>query len=292
MNTVGVYITTRCNLKCKRCLLHIPYLKEQRDSSMEVIQETFDKLFCITDRIEKVILSGGETFLFVGLDRLLDWLFEEYGNRIGKIELFSNGTVVPERAVVDQIKRFGTDREKVFIDDYGPELSWKVKEMMELFDECGISYEVKNYTPVNTHCGGWVDYGDLRVKKHTYAEESKVKDWKHSCVYLSGYRSVNIYEGKVYSCSQARVQSEMGFNDEIAKKSLDLFDPSISIEERKRWFAEMEEAKYYAACDYCSGMTENSERYVPAEQLTEEEMKMVRCGARSTYEIEEMKKQQ
>lgn len=292
LKSICLYITTRCNLKCKRCLIHEPYLSKQDNISFEQVEETLIRIFEIADFIELLTVSGGEPLLYPELDKLFKLLWDKYNSKIKRIEFFTNGTIIPDDTVLKEVEKWGRDRHKVFIDNYGSEISTKVTEIADVVNRFDINYEIRNYNAEEAHCGGWVDFGDLRIKKYNYKEESKQSGFKHRCVYIAkGYRAFGIYKGVAYCCTQARMQKQFGFGADVSSDCLDLFDKAISLDEKRKWFASKSIIPFYAACDYCNGMCDDSERYVPAEQLTAEELKLIRAGARSVYELEEMKNQ-
>lgn len=57
-------VTSRCNLKCKDCILRIPYLKDHRDEEPELIFADLDRTLELVDSIKTLEVCGGETFLY------------------------------------------------------------------------------------------------------------------------------------------------------------------------------------------------------------------------------------
>ncbi|MFW5650241.1 MAG: radical SAM protein [Acetivibrio ethanolgignens] len=214
MKQLGLFITQRCNLKCRLCSGHIPYVKEPEDEPLWILKRVIDNYFACVDFVKKIVITGGETFLYKDLAELLQYLYQ-YKNRFEELELFTNGTIVPEEKCLLELQRFEESRKvsvKIFIDDYGAELSKGLDRVAFALAEKNITYIVRNYNKKEPHCGGWVDFGDLKTVLWT-TEEEKEKV-KQNCAFLNQLGGCHgTSDGILYPCTPARIQAIFGLRD-------------------------------------------------------------------------------
>lgn len=83
--SVSFTLTTVCNLNCKGCLNFTPYNKSQRHFSLDELKRNVDDLFKAVDFVGMLHLSGGEPFLYGHLAEILDYIGENYRERIWKL---------------------------------------------------------------------------------------------------------------------------------------------------------------------------------------------------------------
>lgn len=61
-HSVGVTLTTKCNLRCKGCLAFIPINQDQKHYDINMFKQSIESLFKHVDFVDIFQLSGGETF--------------------------------------------------------------------------------------------------------------------------------------------------------------------------------------------------------------------------------------
>lgn len=69
-----LYITDRCSLKCKECILFAPYIPAPRDRDLLDLQRDVETYFRFIDRVAVFRLMGGEPFLYNRLEDLLTFI--------------------------------------------------------------------------------------------------------------------------------------------------------------------------------------------------------------------------
>ena len=88
----------------------------------------------------------------------------------------------------------------------------------------------------------------------------------------------------MWPCDAVMRRTELGFPCDQSEY-IDLLDSTLSIEEQRGKIRAIYAKKSLSACAYCGGLCEDSERFVPGEQLTNEEMQYVRAGAKSYSDV-------
>lgn len=136
ISTVDLQITEKCTLKCKDCSLFIPYYQKPTHLPLDVIQKSIAALSEFADTIQSVSVMGGEPFLHDDLVAICQTVSEKAN--ILKINLVTNGTVVPSREMLTALKPHLTT---VCISDYGA-LSSKINDLKALLEQLGIAYVV------------------------------------------------------------------------------------------------------------------------------------------------------
>jgi hypothetical protein len=228
------------------------------------LAKTFNKVFETVDFVEKFSLSGGEPFLHSGLSEIIADILQ-YERQIGCLEVFSNGTIIPNVKVIEALKK--SEKLMVFMDNYGPNISKNVNEIEYALKNNNIKYRVRDYYN-EAHCGGWVDLGDY-TKKH-FSNEA-VEDIFNRCAYSRTGTERNycfqLKEGKLFPCPYYRRCYERKIMTDNPNEYVDFFDDSLSISEKRSKIAYINTIKSLTACAYCNGLCDDAPRSKPAEQL-------------------------
>ncbi|TCO76455.1 radical SAM protein [Marinisporobacter balticus] len=260
----GLTSTLRCSLKCKLCCTFSPYYNPALHFTVDKIKRTVDKYFEIVNHVGKFTISGGEPFLHQELDLIIEHI-SNYFDRIDIFEIITNGTIIPNDKLIRTMAKF-KEKVNIMIDEYG-DLSKKVADIKACFDKKEISYRIRNYGKENPHCGGWVDFGDFS-RKH-YSEEETIEKF-NKCAYPRKLQfCFSIMNGEIHPCTPSRRCMELGIIKKDKSEYIDLFDEQVSVEEQRQKFISILNKSYLSACAYCNGLCDDSERFVPAEQLSE-----------------------
>ena len=73
-SSVGLTLTTVCNLRCKGCLAFIPHNKNPKMYDVEQFKSSVDNMFRNVDYVDVFQLSGGETFLYPEQNELIAYI--------------------------------------------------------------------------------------------------------------------------------------------------------------------------------------------------------------------------
>jgi organic radical activating enzyme len=253
-------ITHRCNLKCKLCGAYSPYYSPTPHWSYEELTKSIDKYFEVVDYVGKLTLSGGEPLLHPQLAELLDYL-EGYIERIGIVEIITNGTVVPDERTLKSLS--ASQKVSFIVDNYGPELSKKVPQIADALNSFGIKHVVRKYYGEDAYYNGWIDMSDFSKRNRTEAENERIYK---QCIFSERFQRFLIADGRVYICAVCKRCESLGLVDS-PDESLDLFDDQLTIAQKREQIRSFFDRKSFASCEYCNGFYDNYERLVPAEQL-------------------------
>ena len=85
-------VTRRCTLECEHCF--------RGDSqNINIKAETLKNVFSNVDKIDKLLITGGEPFLAINeLEEMID-LIKKYNVKIEKINIVTNGTVLSSKVL-------------------------------------------------------------------------------------------------------------------------------------------------------------------------------------------------
>ena len=265
---VAIITSFRCNLNCKYCGAYAPYLKNKLERSNDEIMKGVERFFKIVDKIDWLTISGGEPLLYKDLPDLLERLLA-YTDRFEKLQIITNGTMVPNEAVLCAVKKFGDKFYSFFIDDYGIELSRKIPEITSVLKESNIPYFIRDYCSENAFCGGWVDMGDMYKEQHTWEEAQKL--YEKCGVAQTDFCSI-IADEIWYPCDQVFRRLDLGQKVD-PNDYIDFMDETLTVEQQREKFKKIWDEKCLETCKYCSGLCKDSVRIKPAEQLTPEEIR-------------------
>lgn len=262
MKRIGLCVSAKCNLKCKLCAAYAPYYENPVTFSIECLKQIVDEYFKVVDYVNVFTVTGGEPMIYKDIAEIIRYI-ATYCDSIGKLEIITNGTVLPNENTLDVFK--SVKNLDVLIDNYGENKSVRAQELAALLEGENIGYRLRNYTFENPHCSGWVDFGNHELKHYS---EIDVKNTFKKCVYSGKFGFCNtIFGGKLYLCAKSKRVEEVGVKARRKEEYIDFLDATMSIEEKReriRGFAKLE---YLEACAYCNGLCEDSERFIPAEQM-------------------------
>lgn len=262
MSNVSLVITLRCSLKCKLCTAFAPYYKQAPHFSYETLTKSIVRYFELVERVEKFTINGGEALLHENLPNIINFV-QKYIDRIGMLEILTNGTLVPSERLLESLKR--SPKINILINNYGTSISTKIPEIVSAFQKNNITYRLRDQNAEKDYCGGWVDISDLSNKNRSKDETAEL--FSH-CVYPGAFKCFAIFGDKAYICGVYLRCKTTGVIPDQPMEYVDFSDDSVSSPEEKinqiqNFFAR----KFFSSCEYCNGFCPESKRFTPAEQL-------------------------
>lgn len=280
----AIIITQRCTLKCKKCVAYSPYYVNKAYYTYEEICRNIDAYFKVVDFVDKFTITGGEPLLHKDLPRIIEKLME-YKTQYRKVEIFTNATLFfseEMQQVIEKNKEYLT----FWVDHYG-ELSKQFDNLVSYLKEKGVDHVTKKYYGEDAFAGGWVDFGDYTQKAFT---EEEIKERFNKCHYPKVQFNFGMWEGEMFPCARTHRLMELGVIPKNPKEYVDLYDETKTVEEKKQTIIDILNTDILTTCAYCNGLCKDSERFMPAEQLTTEELQYIKAGARNCHEVDEMKR--
>ena len=260
----GTMVTTTCNLKCKLCCVGTPFLAEKLgELSYERITRTYDVYFRLIEHVGKFSLGGGEPLLRKELPQLVEH-FMQYRDKFDVLEVITNGTRIPTQELIDTLAKY-RDKVTVLVDNYGPH-SPLADQVGAVLSENGIPNQVRVYYGKDCHCGGWVDLGDFTLK---HPDKESQRDLFEKCAYFTKTTKIGVCacNGLLYTCGRAYLSLQKGVIKKESPYFVDLLDPDKSIDDLRNELIALLNVDVPSACAYCNGMCQDSERFMPAEQM-------------------------
>lgn len=243
VDTAQICLTERCTLKCRDCA-HGCFAVDPKsdDMKLELAKQSADSFFSKVDRAKEFVLIGGEPFLYHDLAEIIAYIGEKYRDRMLIYSITTNGTVVPDKSILDLCKKYEMT---IHISNYSGTIE-RLKKKYELLTECLDDYSVV-YT-ISKPEQEWMDYGFQSVDRGGEEKElTEVFDrCKTPCREIRG--------SKYYYCVMARsVSDNLGFDvgkdDYLELADLDKSDKSIFLE----FDLGYSEKGYLDMCNYCNG---------------------------------------
>lgn len=265
---VVIATTLRCNLDCKLCFPKAPLLKHPWHPDTAYLKAELDRIFSIIDSCGRLDLSGGEPLLRTDLHEVLSHALQYISRMDDGIRIITNGTIVPNSKIIDACKAYH-GRIEFLVDNYGTDVSTKIKEISHVLDEADIRYSIRNNDPNSPHCGGWVDLGIERGKRNS---PEKAQELFQHCICNDELRYAGAIEaGRQYICKMSKLVTLAGWEPDRPEEYVDLMDMSKSAEDLRAELNELYNRPCIAACQYCNGFFHDSPRFAPGVQMTPEE---------------------
>ena len=276
INRIAVYLTLACNLRCKLCSVFSPYYKKPYHPLIEDLYRYIDRCFVILDDVNEFFVSGGEPLLRNDFHLFMNHLYNYY-ERISVVHLYTNGTIIPDTAAFESLEKWG-EKLYVTINDYGPELSTNALAVCQKLSNIqNARIELRDYSTDDVYFGGWVDFGVSPLsEKHRKSDEYAKSVFQRCAIPQKLNFNFSIANGVLYPCTRMRALVEQDIIKPSECEAIDLFDKTLSDVDIRAKITSLFSIEYMASCVYCNGLCEDNERYTPAQQFTDEEMKQIK----------------
>lgn len=236
---LDLVITECCSLKCRDCSNLMQYYQHPENiSSGEVLSDLRKLLDVFTVRELKII--GGEPF--VNQKTLCDviaFLNGEYGEKVDRINIITNGTIIPSDECFESMK--SNPKVLVTFSNYG-ELSSRQDEFTARCIQDGIRYSVLSDSFY------WLDFG--RPVEYKETEEFN----KRQFVNCFNRKFCNtVYRGGYYVCPRLAHGMRLGLIPDDKSGYADLNDPLYqdTNELKKAVQKIIRKRDPVSACSYC-----------------------------------------
>jgi len=228
---VQLTMTQRCTLKCRDCVTLTPKFNNPVDCDINQTVASFEKFMATVDFVNRLVLCGGEPFLNHNLGTCLMKL-EDIGllNRVGLIQIVTNGTIVPPDELLEQLAGLNL---LVTISNYKT-LSKNINKLVAKLNLFNVNYYI-DYRPA------WYSTGMPRLSEPLDVEDSK----KQRLLCRSNCRI--IWNDEFYFCAFLKSAEQIGMIPNDSRNSLKI-DKVFNYEKLERYMN-----AHYPGCAYCVG---------------------------------------
>lgn len=254
---LDISLTEKCNLKCKKCNMFMPYFNTPKELEKDIIMQEIDHYFNLVDYVESFNLLGGEPFLYKELENIIEYAGGKYRKRMDHFKIFTNGLLLPNNKLKELFKKYSVE---IQISDYTNKIPYKKR--MEEFIQSLKSEEI-SYVVVKSDI--WGDFGF--PENPNTVQDDELVDFFNKC--RAPFRG--LYKNRVYFCHLETSAIRAGLYKDNEN---DYFDLSQISENRKKYFLEFDMGFNHAGavsfCKLCRGCdTVNSLTVTAAEQMEE-----------------------
>lgn len=236
---LDLVITECCSLKCRDCSNLMQYYKHpEQINSDEVINDLRKLLACV--RVGELKILGGEPFVNQKvLTNVLRFLHGDLEDRVGIINIITNGTIVPGADCINAMKE--NAKTLVTLSNYG-KLSSRQDELIAVCNENNIKYIILDEDYY------WLDFG--RPVEYQESEEFIKRQYK----YCYNRKNCNtLYRGGLYICPRQTHGMRLRMIPDDKDGYVDLYDQKYgSNDELRQAIMELVKRRHYiSACRYC-----------------------------------------
>ena len=252
LREVHTSINTNCTFKCKKCNMFMPHYKCHYQYGLKELKKDFELFFSRIDYVYVFSLLGGEPFLNKELGDIIEELKQCYGTKIGRIEIITNGSLLPNEDVVKILKACNVT---LRISDYSLQIPYKerLKELCGLLEQEDIEYSVESSLK-------WTDFmfPDKQCDKMADVR-------KHMLCCSPEFHGLN--DGKFYYCHVAWSAEKAELLSLKDTDYIELISINNDDKEDCRKIVEHADGKidggYVSLCEFCMGCGEDNRNFIP-----------------------------
>lgn len=258
-------VTSRCTFNCKHCNMLMPYYKNHYDYSAADIVKDLELLFRRVDYLTSYFVIGGEPLLNKNLSQILQNVYESFGDRIGYIQIITNGSIVPDEKLIEVIRQCNIN---IRLSDYTHVIPYrkKLEEVKESLRRNGIEYSMSIYET-------WMDLGfpDKVPPIGKTVQEAKC----HMLNCSPGCHNLN--DNKFYYCGLIFSAEKCGLYKLKPGDFIDLQKSKGSLLEDKKEIMQYclgeTDNGYISICNICRGSGSDNDRVIGvAEQMNRQKV--------------------
>lgn len=266
IHRVAIHLTWKCTLRCEKCGAFIPKSYEKGlafDYAYDEIKRSLQTLFQMVDKIEVITLTGGEAILHKNIVDLCEFLYENE-EKFGRVDFQTNGTVLFSEELLKVMAK--SEKFIFFIDHYGPDISKRVDENVELCEKWGVRHQVRIYYGKDAHMNGWIDFSP---RKEKIDKETAKKQFSLCANGRPERRPFVIYGNLLTLCAMPFCRARIDAQPMEDVLLLDLLDDGMTMQEKQKVLIEMRDTDFNPGCQYCYGLgvDPNAKRFRAGEQV-------------------------
>jgi organic radical activating enzyme len=244
--SLDLILTEKCTLNCADCANLMPYFKSPKDSDLDIMLSSLNKLTENIDKLTELRILGGEPFIFKKIDLVINQAL--LSNKIEQLIIYTNGTILPKEHILECLQN---PRVMLEITNYG-KLSRNFQRLLDACESRGIYFTVRELGE------SWDDSANIDRPSRSAQEDQFI--FEECCAkYL-----YTLMHGKLYRCP---------FSASLdAIKSVNLkSDNSLTIHgniefTRSELQKFVYKTSFFDSCKFCQGRSKVLSRVQPARQ--------------------------
>ncbi len=243
---MSVLLTQKCTLRCENCADLIPYYKRPENFDSRKIIFCLKKYLTAVDSVHLLLLSGGESFIYPDLNKVLDFCIHE--KRVKRVCVVTNGTVIPDDKICKLLSNL---KVMVRVSYYSCVKEKREKTIHFLREHNILVQDLKGQK--------WFDVGGFEKR----GRNGKQLKWIFQHCSMNNCFEIN--KNNVLFCARQR-GGELGLTPKIPRQDY------VSLREKssnclRQELLQMYDKDFLDTCDYCDGITERSLRIIPGKQI-------------------------
>lgn len=253
-----ISVTERCTLRCKKCAHACAYVdRKSKDMDIATVCQSADVFFGIVDCVKEFVLIGGEPLLYRGLVEAIEYIGQNYREKMCIFSITTNGTITPSAELLDVCKKYDVLFRISNYSKNNPRLSEKYIELTKILKGGKVKYLL------GLKEQEWMDYGFDHLNRAA-SEKELIRIFDTCRTPCSEIR-----DNKFYYCVMARSVAEnmgkqVGENDYLDMTALnDKYGKKVMFE----YTMGCSKKGYLDMCNYCYGADAHKYPIPAAEQM-------------------------
>lgn len=248
IRNVDLIITERCSLRCRDCSNLIQYFARPVDKELGLVLRSIDQFCRYIDSAHEFRLIGGEPFMNNDFHLIVERLVVE--DKVQKIAVFSNGTILPKES---HMQALTNEKAYLYLTSYG-KLSRNIGRIIEECDRRKISYHLNE-------AESWISCSGLT--QHGRTADDNLKVFRACCA----KNLLTLADGRLFRCPFAANAHTLKAVPDAPDDYLDIFALSDDVHAGKNSIRQyLFEKEGLATCDFCDGRPYGAPGIPPAVQ--------------------------
>lgn len=244
---VIIVLSNQCSLSCRYCSMLMPYF----DAPWEIrLEDAVSNIKVFLDSVDEVLnfnIIGGEPFLYKNLPSVLE--YADASDKIKHIAVFTNGTILPRKDVLEILKR---KKVEVVLSDYGDIV--QMAKFISLMEENSVNITVRTNMM-------WINFGDT---KNRGRNEANIRKIFSDCIFSRNCKA--LVEDRLYVCERA-ARLHMLDQDYSSSQDYIILEKNNRTRENRNRIRSVYNAERADACNFCDAGCLDAETLTAGEQI-------------------------
>ena len=216
---VDISLTEKCTLNCRDCNMWMPHFAHPKAQPVTDVLHDIDLYFNTVDFVKEMELLGGEPLLYNELPKVIRYVREVYDQRVDRLVVFTNGTMLPSPELVALMKEWNVS---VMLSDYTAQVDYQKR-----YDEVADILDANNIFHFAPAMEEWSDFGFPDNPPANQDDASAMERFDCCCPPFRG-----LYHGEVFFCHLETSAMRAGIFPYYKQDAFSLTDENPNRKER------------------------------------------------------------